>query len=895
VRPLDKELRDILEGRNYNHILPFLWMHGEDEEIIRNELQQIHLSGIGAVCVESRPHPDFAGPGWWHDMDIVMDEAKKLNMKVWVLDDAHFPTGYANGWIKEKFPEKGKRYLNEIHVDVCGPLNNASIAIDGWLNRTNFMDPNAISRKDDKLITVAAAERSPEGGYIPGQLIELMTEVKDGFLRWNIPEGSWRVFIIYTTSNGGGNTDYINPIDAYSVRVLIDAVYEPHFNHYGKDFGTTFAGFFSDEPGMGNTAAYNFDESIGRKKMPLPWSEWVPQLLEAELGGDYLRLLPCLWYDADEAAALIRLKYMDAITGLYEKCFSRQLGDWCRSRGVEYIGHVIEDQNVHTRLGAGAGHFFRALAGQDMSGVDVVIRQILPGFDSIGPSYFGGEWDGEFFHFGLAKLAVSASHIDPLKNGRTMCEIFGAYGWSEGLKLMKWLVDHMLVRGVNHMVPHAFSPKEYPDFDCPPHFYARGRNPQFRYFSVLMNYTNRLCHLFNGGIHVAPAAILYHAEAEWTGDYTPFHKPAAVLCRSQIDYDIIPADVFDASKGYNTEIHGSKLSVNGEEYSCLVIPGSEYITTHIAELLTDTEDNCIEAVFVDRYPEAIAEKTSAESERLIKELKKYPVIRLEDLETYLHATGNYEVSTEEKCGYLRYYHYKKAEADIFMFFNEDPYVEINTKINVPIKGNPFIYDAFNNCVSLAEAEMNGEMIRVTLKLSPYESKILIWGDIDKELAGPELDCSDLQNELPKEKTGETISLNLEWKLLLASAEDYPEFSFKKKLGSLQDLSLPNLYPEFSGTMRYEAAFDLKKTAGKTVLNLGEVYETAEVWINDKKAGIRICPPYCFDISALLEHGSNMLRIDVTNTLVREQTDMLSMFSAIEPTGLIGPVTINLPD
>lgn len=50
-----------------------------------------------------------------------------------------------------------------------------------------------------------------------------------------------------------------------------------------------------------------------------------------------------------------------------------------------------------------------------------------------------------------------------------MCEIFGAYGWGEGVSLMKWLTDHMLVRGINEFVPHAFSPA-FPDEDCPPHF-----------------------------------------------------------------------------------------------------------------------------------------------------------------------------------------------------------------------------------------------------------------------------------------------------------------------------------------------------------------------------------------------------------------------------------------
>lgn len=80
-------------------------------------------------------------------------------------------------------------------------------------------------------------------------------------------------------------------------------------------------------------------------------------------------------------------------------------------------------------------------------------------------------------------------------NGRVMCEVYGAYGWSEGNRLMKWISDYMLVRGVNEFCPHAFDPKEYPDEDCPPHFYAHGINPQYREFEKLMRYTNRIAEL----------------------------------------------------------------------------------------------------------------------------------------------------------------------------------------------------------------------------------------------------------------------------------------------------------------------------------------------------------------------------------------------------------------
>ena len=46
-----------------NYILPFLWMRGEKEEVIREEMGRIDSCGIKAVCVEARPHKDFCGPG----------------------------------------------------------------------------------------------------------------------------------------------------------------------------------------------------------------------------------------------------------------------------------------------------------------------------------------------------------------------------------------------------------------------------------------------------------------------------------------------------------------------------------------------------------------------------------------------------------------------------------------------------------------------------------------------------------------------------------------------------------------------------------------------------------------------------------------------------------------
>ena len=54
-------MQRLLKNQQNNYIFPFLWMHGESEETLREYMGAIESAGMGAVCVESRPHPDFMG------------------------------------------------------------------------------------------------------------------------------------------------------------------------------------------------------------------------------------------------------------------------------------------------------------------------------------------------------------------------------------------------------------------------------------------------------------------------------------------------------------------------------------------------------------------------------------------------------------------------------------------------------------------------------------------------------------------------------------------------------------------------------------------------------------------------------------------------------------------
>lgn len=859
-------------------IYPLFWMKGEDEHTIRETIGKMDESGIKGFIIESRPHPDFLGEKWWQDIDIVIDEAKKRAMKIWFFDDAHFPTGYANGAIKETFKEQGKRYITYKKIDGIGPLKAAQFYINLRMSHS-MMSENPKKVYDfleDKIIGIVACKRKQGSSDLSGEVVDMQPYYDEatGILEWDIPKGAWRIYIIYSTVEGGGYEHYINPVSKESVDVLINAVYEPHYNKYKEEFGHTIAGFFSDEPGFGNVSGYSFVESIGRSQMVLPWSDELPGILAERLGANYYLELPGLWAKLGENHSCIRVAYMDSITRLYAENFTGRIGAWCKLRGVEYIGHVIEDNNVHARLGVGAGHFYRSMYGQSMAGIDVVLHQILPGYDVYNPIFSTEDWDGEFFHYMLAKMGSSLGHLNPNMKGRTICEVFGAFGWREGVRLMKWLTDHMLVRGVNHFIPHAFSMAAYPDPDCPPHFYAKGENLQFPYFGQLMTYMNHMCYLLNDGEHIAPVAILYHAEAEWAGDYMLSQVPAKNLMQAQIDFDIVPADCLSDTGLFSTMVlEEEQLCINGEKFKAFVVPYSQILPESVIEAL-EKMMNQIPVIFLKALPDNATDL-----------LQACTVLEVEVLAEYLKSIDVRDISVKKSEPYLRYYHYKKktnaSDSHIYMFFNEDPYNKIEVEVNLEQKGDCYIYDVFEGTYQKAYIEQ--------MSLLPYESQvIIITDDLSniKAITGRQLRKSDAKyGDYVKYELDKCVSGSLNWKVKVGENT----FEALAKLGNMTSLAM---HPDFSGILTYEATFDLK-TLDYEELNLGQVYETAKVWLNGALIGSRIAPPFSYNISGLLKELNNHLVIEVSNTLVHEQKDSLSLPHMIEPSGLFGPMTLSM--
>ncbi len=840
-------IKEVLSGREGSYLMPFFWQHGTDEHTLRSMMGRIWDVNIREICVESRPHPDFCGPKWWQDMGVILDEAEKRGMRVWVLDDAHFPSGFAGGLIEKKYPQHRRRLLNYFAIDAQGPNEHASFLPQSLVNTI----------PTGRLEAVVAARRistDPDWNQARcevDQLVDLTDQVRDGRLYWPVPEGLHTVFVIYSYLDARLNL--LNPISHEAVACQIEGCYEPHYQHYAHLFGKTFAGFFSDEPQFATGSGWH---SLPGKDMMYPWSDELRQAMAERLGENWRASLPCLWLDGDERVNPTRYAYMDEASRLFGECFCKTLGDWCHAHGVQYIGHQVEDNNSHSQLGSGAGHFFRAQCAQDMAGVDIVMHQIHPGYDQTSRHWHSMHslTDGEFFHYGLIKLASSMAHIDPMKQGRALCENFGAYGWMEGVRLMKWLADHCLVRGVNYFTPHAFTDSDFPEWDSPPHFYAQGNNPQYRYMGRLFRYMNRMCHLFTGGRHVADALMLYQADGEWWGDGMLNQKPMKALMQRQIDFDVAPCDVFDRVFCKDGLIH-----LNQESYQCLIIPGAGALPAYFLDAVRRLKEDGARILFVDRKP--VSDTCGQPVSQLPGE-----VIALNDLAGFLINQGLTELRVEPFCPRLRKYHYVNGSEHYFMFFNEEPRNAQHFTAKLPAEGPYSLVDVMNGRVYRLES-VSGS---IELTLEAGEAVLVTAG------------CAVSGEALPR-PVGDWKGIHADWRVSLAKAQAPDDFTLYQEQMALCDINGPEELPDFTGTIRYETEFQAAH-AGKVQIRLKSVYETAEVWLNGEYAGCCLSAPYRFE--GMVREGINRVRVEVTNTLAKQVADYSSAIVPQEPGGLI---------
>lgn len=238
-----------------------------------------------------------------------------------------------------------------------------------------------------------------------------------------------------------------------------------------------------------------------------------------------------------------------------------------------------------------------------------------------------------------------------------------------------------MVRGVNYFVLHAFSPKEYPDSDCPPHFYAHGNNPQYRYFGQLCAYMNRVCSLISGGELHIDVAIYYNAESDWVGECMAMDELAGRRYDAQIDYLFLPLD----------EIR------QADRFRYVLVPHADYVPEEL-----DGLDNVI---YLEQVPGNLAG------------ISKHAdcVVPLDGIFAFLKDHGLVTSALIPENNRIRCMHYTGAE-DIYYFVNEGKET-YHGAFKIPEGQKGYWYYPWENCIGKPEIKEEG----ICLSLEPWDA------------------------------------------------------------------------------------------------------------------------------------------------------------------------------
>ena len=274
----------------------------------------------------------------------------------------------------------------------------------------------------------------------------------------------------------------------------------------------------------------------------------------------------------------------------------------------------------------------------------------------------------------------------------------------------------------------------------------------------------------------------------------------------------------------------------------------------------------LQVIFVNGLPDG-----DVAGNNLSQTLARCEVIDLEKLAETLANRGLQGVMPHEETPHLRFYHLHKGERDIVMVWNESIFEEIDTWIELPVAGQAAFYDGWTNEYYAPEQSEQA----VHLRLAPMAALIIDIGERDEAITAYDYRDQSL------------TALDLEWTV---SLKDGLEEEYKVLEGAgLGNLARNN--PKFAGAIRYEATWQVADPSRISVIDLGTVGETAQLWINDVYCGSTVSSPHRYCIGDKLVTGENKVRILVCNNLGYRHRECFSELLPLPPSGLLGPVQI----
>ena len=834
------------------------WMgSGVDEPNLTWNLENLHSAGIGGVTVvpiygvygEEARFIEYLSDEWISMLEYTTKEAKRLEMNVDMTTGTGWPFGgpfvidrdAAKLYEFKKYELKGGDRIEEKITEGC---LQALMAYD---------DSGFVVDLTDKVDANGKLDWTSEiGDRTPGdRTLYAVSSVMSGMqVKRAAPGGEGHV------------------VDPYSVKAI---------KNYLKKFDMAFAKYKGPLP----RAQYHDSFEYYAK-----WTNNFFDEFKARRGYELRRNLPSLFGEGNlEKAERIRADCSQTIAELVYG-YIKYWVEWSHKKGFK----------TRNQAHGSPGNLLDLYALADIPECETfgATKFNIPGFrrkpENVRPQDSSPT---------IIKFASSAAHV---AGKRLVCSESCTWlreHFKVSLSHCKPEIDRLFTLGVNHLFYHGipYSPKhaDWPGWL----FYASSHfgptNSFWRDFPKLNDYVARCQSILQSGSPandiliywpiydywhtkdtLVPGLSIHHTK-DWK-DKIHFFSTAEQMLNAGFTFDFISdrqlADV---------KVAAGLLQTGGVNYKAVLVPPCRRMPSETMKKLIKLAKAGATVIFQKSLPEDVPGFGSLEQRRAdfkkavgklhfkqitpaVKQAKvaKGRVLTGDDLASVLtKAAVRREVMVDKQVSFIRRshnqgYHYFLANLGDK---NIDGWIPLTVKGKSIVLMDPL--SGTTGVANVRKAKKDGT--EVYLQLEPGQSIIL------RTFTNIKIDGAKWQYI---EQTGKPLEIKGIWQVKFIEGGPKLPVSFAAETLKSWTKHSDHQAKSFAGTVRYSITFDKPaEKADDYILELGEVRDSAKVYVNGEYAGTVFSIPFKLKVGRFLREGKNKLEIEVTNLSANRIADM----------------------
>ncbi|TDO71023.1 alpha-L-rhamnosidase-like protein [Flavobacterium chryseum] len=895
------------KSTNINQPWARWWWMGSavDKPNLKKSLLDFHNAGIGGVEItpiygvkgEENNFIDYLSPKWMEMLDYTIHVSDSLHMQV----DMVLGTGWPYGGSHVTLPNAATKLIVEKYQVKKNETIDRNIIVSNSKEKIPAELLYVVAYGSDRsYINLTDQIKNKQVNLndkgIEGNPVALPNQLQPNKLKWKAKKTDYTIYAVFSGKTGQqvkraapGGSGYT--LDHYSQEAL---------NAYVVPFNNAFKG----REGKIRAIFNDSFEVYGTDFTPNFFEEFIKLR-----GYDLKKELPLLLNETDnETGNRIRSDYRQTISDLLLNKFDKSWTAWAHTK------------NFKTKLQAhgSPGNLIDLYASADIPECETFgsMPFDIPGFRREKEDIREGDADPVMLKFSSSAAHLSGKNLVSSETFTWLREHF-----KTALSQCKPEVEDLMLNGVNHVFLHGstYSPTRaaWPGWQ----FYAsvnfNSNNSIWEDAPALFSYISNCQSLLQQGKSDNEILLYWpifdtwdkyqkgnlffqfkiHSLSEWLYE-TSFYDTTKSLMKKGYGVDFISDNFIGEAK-----VIDGKIILPGGTFKSLIIPSCKKMPLATLQKLIELQKAGATIIF-EGLPESVPGFNNyKKQEEELKNLLTNNSNLVKPISDIFTALENARIYPESLVNTGLKYTRRTIDGEKLYYLVNHTSKTIDEFIPLQIGNKEVILlDPLTREFGNAIVNKSGDKTLVKIKIEPGQSFFLKTENTASQ-----------KKWYYFEPTSKPVTLKGNWKITFdKGGPKLPESATISNLESWTKLS-PDA-EAFSGSATYTLQFENPNTQiNNWRLNLGDVRESAKVWINDEFIGTAWSVPYQLNIRKL-KSGKNTLKIQVTNLSANRIRDKelkgeewkifyeinmvdkdYKKFDATKwnpmPSGLLGPVTI----